>query len=301
MSTVCGFSCQANRDRITSFSTQGMAGVHTAVAILLDVTVLEALSCTLRSWRGSPRVRGMDLFYPRTRGHDTTSQYLGMRLRIRHQLEWSAVQSPSSCITDKNKKIHLKNIIQQTDGHLGFSVNFKTDRGWLRSNVFNYWEIKTRLILLRSSPAVSPQLCLGCRGRWEGGLGAGSHQNPAPPRHGPSRWSLHVQEAPRKAGAPAVHRHAYHRTALRGDAVLAWWFRHHHVSILITETAVGLLHLPCAQAGARASRQQLRMQTSQQQRSSAPFHQELRILLLVVISDFAARWPTPFASVVSAE
>lgn len=143
-----------------------------------------------------------------------------MRLCIRHQLEWSAVQSPSSCITDKNKKIHLKNIIQQIDGHLGFSVNFKSDQGWLRSNVFNYWEIKTRLILLRSSPAVSPQLHLGCRGRWEAGLGAGSHWNPAPPGHGPSRRSLYIEEAPRKAGAPAVHRHAYHRTALRGDAVL---------------------------------------------------------------------------------
>lgn len=223
-------SSKQGQDHILLYPRNGrdhpLPGVHIAVAILLDVTVLEALSCTLGSWRGSPRVRGMDLFYPRTRGDDTTSQYLGMRLCLRHQLEWSAVQSPSSCITDKNKKIHLKNIIQQIDRHLGFSVNFKTDRGWLRSNVFNYWEIKTRLILLRSSPAVSPQLCLGCRGRWE----EGAWRWVPPESCTPQAWTL--QTEPAHTGGtqkswcsccPPPHRPS---GSFSGRWGFAWWFRH---------------------------------------------------------------------------
>jgi len=53
--------------------------------------------------------------------------------------------------------------------------------------------------------------------------------------------------------------------------------------------------------GARAYRhclQQPQTQTSQQQQSSAPFHQELHLLLLVVITDFAAHQPRRFASII---
>lgn len=173
MSAICGFSYQSNRDRITLFSTQGMVETKIAVTILLDVSELETSTCTLWSWRGSHRVKG----------DNTALQYTGTNTM--HKMPARKESKALSPAVQKNKNPAEKHYsASKRDIWDSVWIARLTKAGW---DVFNYWETKTRLILLRSSLAIPSQLCLGCRERWGGCSAPHPAGTQNPPAQSPGR------------------------------------------------------------------------------------------------------------------